>query len=398
MLGRMTRADPFIPSELAKYFIIFFSFIAIALKGLRSTTGLTMTLLLLPGFFYDFSEKRTYVDIIYNVFGPLSAALGIAAFYKAKITESQMNQILHLIWYTCLTALVYSFIKTPDFDSIDFNLNAQFATTADASSNQVSTILGIGMFLSFYSTINRLKFSGLHYGDVSIMLLFAFQGLLSFSRGGMIIAAIGMVLLYLYKNKDKLKVNRGRLIYGGVLAMIGLYFIFRVANEITDGNLLLRYSGETQGTLLGAKEKTADVLVSGRLSIMKEDLILWLKHPITGVGAASSRFLREKTIFVSPHIELSRLLAEHGILGLLNFILLLAVFRKAYQGLYKDVNKGLFLALFTVAMLTTFHAAMRTYLSPTFFILAILWVVPNARKIYKNNLNTSLNQKVFKID
>jgi hypothetical protein len=170
--------------------------------------------------------------------------------------------------------------------------------------------------------------------------------------------------------------------------MLGLYIIFQVANQITDGNLLLRYSGETQGTMLGSKEKTADVLVSGRFTIIEDDLDLWFKHPVAGVGAASSRFLRERTQFVSPHIEFSRLLAEHGLLGLIYFIVLLTVFRKAYKGLSKNVNKGLFIALFTVALMTTFHAAMRTYLSPTFFILATLWVIPDVQKV-KNNTHIS---------
>jgi len=81
-------------------------------------------------------------------------------------------------------------------------------------------------------------------------------------------------------------------------------------------------------------------------------------------------------------------LAEHGLLGLIYFIVLLTVFRKAYKGLSKNVNKGLFIALFTVALMTTFHAAMRTYLSPTFFILATLWVIPDVQKV-KNNTHIS---------
>lgn len=380
VLGRMAKTDPFIPSELGKYFLILFSLLVIGLKGIRSTMGMSMALLLLPGFFYDLSGMRTFVDIIYNIFGPLSAALGIAAFNRAKVTQNQMNQILHLVWYTSLAVLFFTYIKTPDLDSIEFSLSAQFETTADASSNQVSTILGLGMFLSFYGIINKLKFSGLYYGDIIIMLLFAFQGLLSFSRGGMIIAAMGMALLYFYNNRNKLKSNRGNLFFGGVVAILGLFIIFQVANKITDGNLLLRYSGETQGTLLGSKEKTADVLLSGRLTIMEEDFNLWLKHPITGVGAASSRFLRDRTQYVSPHIEFSRLLADHGLFGLMYFIVLLGVFQKAYRRLSKNDNKGLFIALVTVALLTTFHAAMRTYLSPTFFILATLWIIPDVQK------------------
>jgi hypothetical protein len=292
-----------------------------------------------------------------------------------------------MIWYTSLAALIFTFLKTPDLDTIEFNLKAEFATTADTSSNQVATILGLGMFLSFYSIINRLKFSGNYFVDIGFMLLFAFQGLLSFSRGGMLIPLLGMAVLFFFRNRQQLRVSRGRVLFGSIVALLGLYFIFQVTNQITDGNLLLRYTGETQGTQLGTKEKTADVIVSGRFTIMQEDLDLWTQYPMLGVGAASSRYLRDRTRFVSPHIEFSRLLAEHGLMGLLYFLLLLAVFRKAYSGLSPQVNKGLFIALFTFALFTTFHAAMRTYVSPALFILASLLVLPDATQS-KYNANT----------
>ncbi len=391
MLGRMARVAPLIPTEVGKYYLIIFSLLAITVKGVRSRVGLLMAFLLVPGFFYDLSGMRTFVDIKFNIFGPLAAALGIAALYRAKLTQKQMNQVLHLIWYTSLSALFFTFIKTPDFDSIEFNLHAQFDTTAGAASNQVSTILGLGMFLSFYSVVNRLKFTGFYYGDIGIMLLFAFQGLLSFSRGGMIIAVLGMSILFFFNNRSKLSGNKGKLFVGGLATLLGVYLIFQVVNEITDGNLLLRYSGETQGTLLGSKEKTSDVLVSGRLTILQEDLTLWLRYPMSGVGAASSRYLRDKTQYISPHIELSRLLAEHGLLGLIYFILLLTIFLNAYKGISKSISRGLFVALFLVAILTTFHAAMRTYLSPVFFILASLQVLPDTQ----NNTNnaSSVNRR-----
>jgi O-antigen ligase len=240
------------------------------------------------------------------------------------------------------------------------------------------------MFLSFYSVINRLKFSGLYLLDIGIMLLFAFQGLLSFSRGGMIIAGVGMAIIFFFNNRDQIKGKRIYLFVGGITALLAVFILFQVTDEITGGNLSLRYSGETEGTIAGSKDKTADVLVSGRLTILEEDFKLWQDHPILGVGAASSSYLRERMQYIAPHIELSRLLAEHGILGLLHFIILLSIYWNAYKGLSKKVNKGLFVALFAVAMLTTFHAAMRTYISPTFLILASMLVLPDSQINYGN--------------
>lgn len=387
MLGRMARTSPYIPSELGKYFLITFALLGILIKGTRSTKGVSMALLLLPALLYDLSDKRTFIDIIYNLFGPFATALGIALLYRAPISQQQFNRVLQLIWYTTLSALFFTFIKTPDFDTIEFDLGAQFTTTADTPSNQVSTVLGLGMFLSFYSIINKLKFSGLLILDIVFLLLFAFQGLLSFSRGGMLIAALGMLILVVYSQQTPYKISRSRLLIGSVFAILGLYFVFQVANQITDGKLLLRYQGETQGTLLGNKEKTTDVIVSGRVSILREDFNLWIKNPITGVGAAASRYLRDRTKYVSPHIEFSRLLAEHGIFGILYFITLLSVFWSAYNSLVTEENKGVLVALFTIALLTTFQAAMRTYISPSLFILATLLILPDINKS-KNNAHS----------
>lgn len=380
MLGRLSKAYPFIPTELGKYFLLFFSFVGIIISGIRSKSALSMILLLIPAFFYDFSGLRTFVDIIYNILGPLATAAGISFLYRSPVSQFQMNQILHLIWFTSLSALIFTYIKTPDLETITFSLGAQFETTADTPSNQVATVLGMGMFLSFYSIINRLNFSGYRYFDLVIMLLFAFQGLLSFSRGGMIIAAIGIGILFLYNNKTKFKRKKGSLILIGVASILAFYLIFQVANNITGGKLLQRYNGETEGTILGSKEKTADVVLSGRLTIFNEDISLWMEYPITGVGAASSRFLRDRSKFVSPHVEFSRLLAEHGILGLGYFLLLIFIFYSIYRTLPKHYNKGLFLSLFAIAFLSSFHAAMRTFLSPCFFILSTLLIIPEIDK------------------
>lgn len=396
MLGRMTRAYPYIPSEVGKYFLILFFIIGIIIRGIRSSSGLIMSILITPAIFYDLSGQRVFTDIVFNAFGPLALALGVTLLYKAKISQYHINRILHLIWLTCLSALFFTFIKTPDLESIDFNLKASFATTADTSSNQVATILGLGMFLTFYSIINRLKFSGNYLADMAMLMLFSFQGLLSFSRGGMLIAALGMLVLLLNNKGVKSKYNRKKLVISAGLAAIGIYVISLAANQITDGKLFLRYSGETEGTLLGNREKTADVFVSGRLTILSEDIMIWKNNTLMGVGAGASRYLREKTNGVVPHLEFSRLLAEHGVLGLLYFVMMLVTFFNVYRNFPKNTNKGLFLALFTIGIFTTFHAAMRTYVTPVLFILAVLYIKnENNRKLIGNNQYTNPDNRHF---
>lgn len=232
------------------------------------------------------------------------------------------------------------------------------------------------MFLSFYSAFKRLNFSGNRLLDLSILAGFTFQGLLSFSRGGMLVALVGILLLYIFPENSQngrgvARSNKSKLM--SITLIFALYGVFEVANTLTGGNLLLRYQGETQGTLSGTKEVTVDHFVTGRLGIFEKDIDLWLKHFITGVGCGVSKYLRDDVKSVSSHVELSRLLADHGILGLI-FALLFFIFIpiKSWQVNVNSSSKIILTTLMAIAVLTTFHAAMRTFVTPLLMILGSL--------------------------
>jgi O-antigen ligase len=369
MLDRMAKTSPFLPLELGKYMLIAFMLLGLLLRGVRSSKGIWMAILISPALFYDLSGRVIFFDIINNYFGALGLALGIACLYRVNLDKGSLDNILRLIWLGSLGALAHSYIETPQFEEIEFGFGANFYTTGGASSNQVATIMGLGMFLTFYAILQRLKFSGYFLLDIGIMLLFAFQGLLTFSRGGMLIALLCMLILYFFLNRERVTKNRGRTVVIILALAAGIYGIFQATNEISGGKLLLRYQGETQGTYGGYKEKTLDVATSGRLGILQKDIALWLEHPLLGVGVGASRYLRGK---VSAHIELTRLLSEHGVPGLMYFLLQLVVFYRTYRLQRDPLMRGVVLSLFAMALLTAFHSAMRTYVSPVFMALANL--------------------------
>jgi O-antigen ligase len=151
-----------------------------------------------------------------------------------------------------------------------------------------------------------------------------------------------------------------------------LFLLVVFANNITNGNLLLRYKGETYGTLLGTKENDLNNLTTGRLEIFLSDVSIFSEHPIFGVGVAASAAYRtsEKGAGAIAHVELSRLLSEHGILGGLVFLLLLTGLFNLYL---KRKTGNILLFLFgIIAMYTTFHAATRTFLSPLLLSIAFI--------------------------
>jgi hypothetical protein len=375
VLDRMAQTSPFIPYELGKYFLVLMGILGILNLGIRSQMGFWMAMLVTPAVFYDFSRQRVYYDIINNYLAPLAVGLGIAFANRLSITNVHLNQILKFIWLGCLASLFYTYVKTPDFDEITFSLKAQFDTTGGHSSNQVSTILGLGMFLSFYSVHKRLNFSGNRLLDFAILSGFAFQGLLSFSRGGMLVAALGILIILLLPEirQDGTRVASGnKSIWIGLISIFAIYGVFEIANRVTGGNLLLRYQGQTQGTLLGTKEVTADHFVTGRLGIFEKDIQLWQDNFILGVGCGVSKYMRDEGKLVAAHVELSRLLADHGLLGLIYSGILFAIPYYSYKTNTKSTNRILLLTLLIIAILTSFHAAMRTFVTPLFMILGVL--------------------------
>jgi hypothetical protein len=343
--------------------LLLMSLMGVLRFGTRSLKGVFMVLLIIPAAFYDVSQVRVSKDIISYLLAPLTVGLGLSFADKVKITEHQLNLILKLIYWSCLSSLVFTILKTPDFSEIEFSLGANFDTTGGHASNQVSTILGLGLFLSFYSVYNRKLFSGNYIFDISILIGFSIQGLLTFSRGGMIVGVFSAIILLL---TSKIKFTK---IITGIVIVCMLFISFNYVNSLTGGNLLLRYQGETQGTLAGSKENDLNNLVTGRLNILEDDFDLWLKYPIFGVGIGASTYLRDD-VKVASHVELSRLLADHGIFGLIYSILFFGMVFQYKSRVYSG-NSILYI-LILIALLTTFHAAMRTFVTPLFVILGSL--------------------------
>jgi hypothetical protein len=311
--------------------------------------------------------------------------MGIAYFgglYLNK-TKFDVNNGIRLLTYSLFVALIYTFLKTPDYDEIDFKLGANFEASGGFGSNQVSTAFGLGMFLCFYLWQQGISFSGFgRFVDLALSGLFLFQGLLTFSRGGIIGGVLAIVLFILWSQrysatgvKNRLKyVNLGKIVFFSIpiLVLLTLY-----ANTITKGNLQLRYQGETHGTLMGAKENDLNNLTTGRFEIFLADLKTFSDYPILGSGVSVSSKIRTYHTGTAAHIELSRLLAEHGILGIIIFLILIT----GLFLLYLSKKKGMLILLMLsiIGLYTTFHAATRTFLSP--LLMAIAYVPKRSLKI-----------------
>jgi hypothetical protein len=380
----MAQTSPYIPYELSKYLQFILLIIGIFSGKRNGKIGYLMLILLIPALAYDFSNEVQFKDLVFNILAPINLCLGVIFFYRQSITLAQVKIVLIAIVLPLISALVFTYVKTPDYDEIEFQLGANFETTGGFGSNQVSTVFGLGMFLMFFLWYKRISLSGNRFIDGTLLFLFVLQGLLSFSRGGMIGGALAILvfLFFEFRRKEPEKGNGkgvGKYLIPSLFLVLSTIWI---ANDITDGKLLLRYQGETEGTLAGKKEKDINSITTNRADIFEGDFLLFTNNTF-GVGAGASKYLRITQNGVVSHIEFSRLLAEHGYLGLLFFVIFTIIPFFVFGKKNRASMKGFMLALFFLAWYTTFHAATRNFVTPLLIGISLITIINDKTPILR---------------
>ncbi len=377
--SRMSRA-PVVPDEIGKYYLLMAIAFVVLLnlsKGAYSAVhiiGRVVVLLLVPSLLVAFTVFNLD-QWIFNALGILELGILVSLASRERWDVERFCKTMQYGVLPIILILAYLTVKTPSYDDIEFKLAASTTASGGFGSNQVSTILGLGIvFMVLLIILKRPLFSSRPVNYILIGVLL-FRGLLTFSRGGMVAAVIAifiaMVPIILASSKAFARYSMMSL---GIIILGAIIFI--QANNLTGNMLLLRYEGETKGTLSGTKEKTLNKITSGRVNVLIADYMIFLDNPIFGVGPGIAKLERTKYAKVhsttAAHTEFSRLLSEHGLGGLL--ISLIMIMFPAYW-VYRQRLKmwrGICAALFTISVLTSTHAAMRTNTTTVCFALATI--------------------------
>ena len=387
--GRMAKA-PAIPWEIGKYFL-FVVIIAMLFGNWEKRplykVGVYLIIAILP------SLVIALINLPFNFENWLMHAagilqIGILLLYTSRERISKINfiKILKISIIPIIPIVEYITIKTPKFNDVDFKLVANSQTTGGFGSNQVSTILGLGiLILSILIFTKQFLFINNKF-DYVLLFYFFFRGLLTFSRGGILSAVIAIIicsLILFWGNKRSIY---RALKYSTLILFIGFFVAF-FANKLTNNQLSLRYKGETEGTASGTREKTLNTITSSRSTIAETDIDIFLDHLLYGVGPGESQNFREQYggAKIIAHVEYSRLLSEHGIGGL--FVIVILTFFPFYwvKRIKERESKAIAAALFTFAILNSFHAAMRTNATTTCYIIAAIPLFINIPKILGSN-------------
>jgi O-antigen ligase len=150
-----------------------------------------------------------------------------------------------------------------------------------------------------------------------------------------------------------------------------------VSSIATLGLIDKRYSNQDAGG------RVKQDITTGRVEIVLVELDAFFKFPLTGIGIGKAKEYRieEAGVEVASHNEISRLLSEHGLSGLLALIILIVTPLFYRLGNRSNVFLFPFLAFW---LLTINHSSMRIA-APAFIYGLCLISIVHAKK--KNRIH-----------
>ena len=287
--------------------------------------------------------------------------------YKRRVLFNDLQNVVVAMGLPIVATMVYLFLYNPSVKDVVTGTSSNFETSGGFGPNQVSTILGLGMFVFFTQFILFSKSKILTVINGSLLLLVSYRAIVTFSRGGVITGVIMILvllgILYFY---SKAKI-RGK--FGFVFLFIGLMgvAIWSYTSIQTSGLIEKRYSNQD------AAGRTKKDRLGGREAIMDVEFKVFIDNPVLGVGAGMGKQFRKDNfgVNVASHNEITRMLSEHGLFGIFGLLLLLItpliLYMNNRQHLY-------FLSFYVFWLLTINHAAMRTAAPAFVYALTLLSV------------------------
>jgi len=372
---RMTDALFFY--EMIKYLVLIFMAMGIFYKGfsIKSIPYVIYLLLLIPSIVIASQViplgESLKKAVAFNLSGPVT--LGVVAIYcyQRRVTEKRLEDILKLSVGPIVMMTLYLFLVTPDIRDVVTGTGSNYAASGGYGPNQVATALGLGMFICF---VRFLKMKGFWINVIDIVLLLAmtYRAWVTFSRGGVITAGIMIVatigtIFFLKRSTFRIAM----LPKLGVL-VLGLMMAWGFTSLVTNGLIDKRYANQD------AAGRIKEDLSTGREELISIELEAFAENPLTGIGAGQVKYYRAKKegILAASHNETSRLLSEHGAIGVLSLLVLIftpLIYRLSHR-------RNIYFYAFLIFWFATInHSAMRIAAPSFFYGLALINVVPNRK-------------------
>mgnify|MGYP000347897588 CR=1 FL=1 len=369
----MTRG--FVSYEIGKYSILFFLLYGIVVtpKQKFNFSFLFYLLLLIIGIIFTSVPAGESIRkaIVFNLSGPISLGISAIYFYRRKLNVDQILNTLFFISLPIYSMVIYLYFRTPNLKEIVFGGSSLGDTSGGFGPNQVATILGFGIFVIAVFLYLKKKLSGYIIFDAIFLAYFTYRGLLTFSRGGIItggVIFIAFSFFMIINNRNVVKSLTKYLIISG-LFIIGVWLY---TSNVTGGMINNRYTNKNASGI-----EKADI-TTGRGKIFQTQLDGFKKAPILGIGVGNGKYerqLRGENISVS-HNEVSRMLEEHGSLGLIALAIILFIPLNCFLK-NNNYQRAFTVAFYIFWFLTINHSAMRVALPGFIYGLSLINVVKN---------------------
>ena len=369
-------------NEYGKYLVMLFLFLGMLFSGF-SRNALVYWLflfLLVPSVVFSTVTLDITTDvkkaIVFNISGPVCLGISAIYCYKRELTFQRLLGIITAFSLPLLCLVTYLYFYAPNIQDVVTGTQSNFETSGGFGPNQVSTILGLGIFIFFVQLMLNSSNGLLQIINGALVLVFTFRGLVTFSRGG-IYTGVAMVLLLLailyFQANFQTKPKIAGII---LLSFLAALAVWSYSSIKTNGLLDKRYANQDAA----GREKKSQL--SGREILIESELKMFYENPILGVGVGKNKELRKSQtgIDLATHNEMTRMLAEHGTLGIVGLLIL--VITPLYLFLV-DRQNILALSFFVFWLLTINHAAMRLSAPAFIYALSLLKVYREAPAIHR---------------
>ena len=316
-----------LPYEFTKYAVTSILFLGILLlpdKNSRAWPLMWYFLFLIPSIivlFGVYDVDRFRQSISFNLAGPLCLATAGWFFYRRPVHLTILLETLRQFMLPIISTVSYLFIKTPSLNEIEFSTTANLQASGFGP-NQMSSLFGFGILIVGISLLYNWKLYSKIWISYILLSLFMIRGLITFSRGGFIGPFIILFVLFfsLLSRSSRIRKNLSPQIITFFIIIFFLVGTFQYVNNLSSGLLVERFTGVRNGEDISFEKYT-----SGRSNIFNIDIEIFRDYPVLGIGPGAGTEIRNQYGFgssVAAHIEFSRLLAEHGILGLFSLLIL----------------------------------------------------------------------------
>lgn len=371
--------------EIGKYSVILFMLMGIYFSGFSRNSFLywIFLILLLPGVLLATVTLKLDTDIqksiAFNISGPVCLGISALYCYQRKITLKELDNILFCMLCPIITTVTYMFLYTPSVKKIITSTQSNFETSGGFGPNQVSTIVGLGVFIMFSRLVFHSKKKQIIVLNTTLLLIMAFRGIITFSRGGMLSSAVMIALLLLILFFVTQRAAKIKLLWMVVFSFVAFLIIWSYSSSQTNGLIAKRYANED------ASGRVKSTLLSGREEIIGSEFDMFLANPIFGIGVGKGRENRLESTgeSIASHNEISRMLAEHGSLGALGIVILFVTPLVLYTNNRRHIY---LLSFFAFWILTINHAAMRLAAPAFVYALSLLHIysIEDQKKLNEN--------------